>query len=151
MDRFQLAEVKANVESAIGGQVADVKTNPPPKSSTKKGSAVKSSAKKGGKYLSASSSDTSVILAPPTGVRQSTRKRAPKTYSEETGQIFVSTWLISVYVYISVLLYELGFVRLTGVSNVLDGELYVYVVRFSVLGLDEISQQFEWNAIPYNE
>ena len=77
--RFKLAEVQATVDSTIGFKVSDVKTNPT------KSSTVKKSARKGGKVLSASSSDTSEVLAPPSEVRQSTRKRVPINYSEEKG------------------------------------------------------------------
>jgi hypothetical protein len=35
-----------------------------------------------------SSSEASIILAPPSAVRQSSRKRAPKSYTDYEGSIF---------------------------------------------------------------
>ena len=66
--------MKATVETDIENRFETLK--PPPKSAKKAASAVKKATKK----MSTDSSDTSVILAPPSAVRQSTRKRVPKSY-----------------------------------------------------------------------
>ena len=90
-----MAAVKATVDKTVGNKVAEAKPAVAVASTSKKvGSAVKGSSKKvAGKNLS-SSSETSAILAPPTAVRQSSRKRTAKSYDSGYFDYLWQGWAI---------------------------------------------------------